>query len=332
MKNNKTKRILPKLTSEDRKLICANYANTYKPMETTMNEKMDQKQYDDLEKQTVKELRKAIAPSDIKAVDDFYSYINYKWLQEKQTSETQKYIVQVDDFRLLQDKVYRELIEIVKEYTAHPKTKKQQVIKNFYQSMLKNVSLKKVRDYSNGLVSFIDDFRKDGKNLWLLLGYINTNEIISWGSPFTWSLNPDDKEPTKFRCYVNPVQVTLLDINVYFEDGTDVEYKKNYKQHYLKYIREMFTLVFGPNHGYRAEDVFDVETKMLYAMGCDSGIKEDPNGYNKVYTKEALSKYQFDWPSFASGLGFKETPEFFITGSLNYLKFSGCSNDNWLQS
>jgi predicted metalloendopeptidase len=320
MKNNKTRKILPKLSKEEQKQICGNYANTYQPIEKITNEKMDQKKYDDLEKQTVKELRKAIAPSDVKAVDDFYSYINYKWLQEDQLSENQKYIVQVDDFRLLQDKVYRELLEIVKEYTAHPKTKKQRVIKDFYQSMLTNVSLKQVRDFSKQLVNFIDDFRKEGKNLWLLLGYINTNEIISWGSPFTWSLNPDDKEPTIFRCYINPPQVTLLDINVYFEDGTDVEYKKKYKQHYLKYIREMFALVFGPHHGYRAEDVFDVEVKMLYAMGCESGIKEDPNGYNKVFTKDAVSKYQFDWPEFASALGFKETPDFFVTGSLNYLK------------
>jgi hypothetical protein len=106
----------------------------------------------------------------------------------------------------------------------------------------------------------------------------------------------------------------------YFDDGTDVEYKKTYKQHYLKYLREMFTLCFGPHHGYRVEDVFDVEVKMLYAMGCESGIKEDPNGYNKVFTKDAVSQYQFDWSEFASGLGFKETPEFFVTSSLNYLK------------
>ena len=320
MKNNKTRKILPKLSKQEQKQICGKYANTYQPIEINIDEKMDQKKYDDLEKQTVKELRKAIAPSKIKAVDDFYSYINYKWLQEDQRSENQKYIVQVDDFRLLQDKVYRELLEIVKEYIAHPKTKKQQVIKDFYESMIKSDTVKQVKDYANQLVNFIDEFRKDGKNIWLLLGYINTNEIVSWGSPFTWSLNPDDKEPTKFRCYINPVQVTLLDINVYFEDGTDVEYKKKYKAEYLKYLRKMFTFVFGPHHTYRVEDVFDVEVKMLYAMGCQSGIKEDPNGYNKVFTKDAISKYQFDWPELALGLGFKETPEFFVTSSLNYLK------------
>ena len=317
MKNNKTRKLLHGLLKEEKK-------EKEEMNNIMMNEKKDSKHYHSFEQNIIKDLRKAIAPSKIKPQDDYYSYINYKWLQEKHITENQKYIVQVDDFRLLQDKVYRELIVIVQDYIKNSTTEKARVMKNFYDSMLEIDNLKQVKEYANELVNFIDDFRKDGKNLWLLLGYFNTNEIISWGSPFTWSLNPDDKEPTKFRCFINPVQVTLLDINVYFDDGTDIEYKKNYKQHYLKYLREMFRLVFGSDHGYRVEDIFDVETKMLYAMGCDSGIKEDPNGYNRVHTKDAMSKFKFDWPDFASGLGFKETPEFFVTSSLSYLK---CATD-----
>jgi predicted metalloendopeptidase len=319
MKNNKTRKILPKLSSEDRKQICAKYANTYKPFEDEMS-KRENIEYEILEKETVKELRKAVAPSKIKAVDDFYSYINYKWLQEKQVTEEQKYIVQVDDFRLLQDKVYRELMEIVEEYTTKNKTEKAKTIKKVYESLLNLDSKKQVVDYANNLVNFIDSFRVDPNNLWMLLGYINRCEIVSWGCPFVWSLNPDDKEPTKFRCFINPPQTTLLDINVYFDDGTDIAYKNKYKAHYFKYLRELFHFVFGPDHGFNVHDVFDVEVKILYAMGCESGIKEGENNYNKLHTKEALQKFNFNWHEFANSLGFKKTPEIFITGSLSYLK------------
>ena len=37
---------------------------------------MNEKKIGDLEKNTVRKLRKAIAPSNIKLQDDFYSYIN----------------------------------------------------------------------------------------------------------------------------------------------------------------------------------------------------------------------------------------------------------------
>jgi len=320
MKNNKTKRILPKLTKEQEKIICEKHNTNYQPIKI----KHGVKNEGDLEKQSVKSLRKAIAPSHIKPQNDFYSYINYKWLQEKHLTKSQNYIVQVDDFRLIQDKVYKELIDIVKEYISTNKTEKAEKMRNMYESMKNKVPLHKLREYGNKMVNFIDNFRKEkdveNDNIWLLLGYINTNEIISWGSPLRWSLNPDDKQSNIFRSYITPVQVSILDINLYFDDGKDIEYKKKYKQHYFKYLRDMFKLVFGENHGYRVEDIFDVEVKMLLAMGCDEGEKEDENGYNKVFAKDALRKYNFDWDKFAAAIGLKKTPEFFIASSLSYLK------------
>jgi predicted metalloendopeptidase len=276
--NNKTKKILPKLSKEQKKEICENHHSTYGLLEVdTMNEK----KIGDLEKNTVRKLRKAIAPSNIKLQDDFYSYINYKWLQEKHLDESQTYIVQVDDFRLIQDKVYKELIEIVKDYTSNNKTEKAKLMKNMYDSMKNKIPHHKLSEYGNKMIEFIDNFRneRDGENdnIWLLLGYINSNEIVSWGSPFVWSLNPDDKQSTLFRSYISAVQVTLRDINLYFDDGKDIEYKKKYKQNYMKYLRDMFRLVFGENHGFRVEDIFDVEVKMLFAMVRILNIKKNIN-------------------------------------------------------
>ena len=60
-------------------------------------------------KTVVKELLTKFAPNNIKPEDDFYDYINYDWLQNVSLEDRQKYIVQIDDFRLAQDKVYLEL-------------------------------------------------------------------------------------------------------------------------------------------------------------------------------------------------------------------------------
>ena len=48
--------------------------------------------------------------------NDFYSYINDRWLRDYEVQTEQKYIVQVDDYRIVQDKVYRELIQITENY------------------------------------------------------------------------------------------------------------------------------------------------------------------------------------------------------------------------
>ena len=55
-----------------------------------------------------KELLSRFAPSSIKANDNFYDYINYLWLKNVSLEKQQKYIVQIDDFRLAQDKVYQQ--------------------------------------------------------------------------------------------------------------------------------------------------------------------------------------------------------------------------------
>ena len=47
------------------------------------------------------------------------------------------------------------------------------------------------------------------------MGFFNNNEMTADSSPFVWSVNPDNKEPTKFRCYISPHVFSLVDLNVY---------------------------------------------------------------------------------------------------------------------
>ena len=193
-------------------------------------------------------------------------------------------------------------------------------INNFYKSQLKLNTDIQTKNYANKRLESIDEIRKNG-NLWELLGLANSNEIVSWGSPFTWSLNPDDKNPSIFRCYIDQPQLSLIDINIYFDDGVDVEYKRKYKIQFFKYINELFENSFGKNHNFNVEDVFLVEIELIMAMSCEfiKSKKSDSN-YNKVTTHEALQKYGFDWKLFSKELGFDYTPEFFIISNLNYLK------------
>jgi putative endopeptidase len=324
-KNKITKRDKKNKTKKEKYLEnkCANFFNTY----TTFEDKFE-KIYGDifsskefnLEKTDIKELKKAVSPSNIDPRNDFYSYINEVWINKKQLDESQKYIVQIDDFRLVQDKVFKELIQIINEYIKNNNTKLSKQLKNFYKSQLKLNTDKKTMEYSNNILNKIDEIRKNG-TVWDLLGFVNNNEIVSWGSPFSWSLNPDDKNPSIFRCYVDQPQLSLIDINIYFDDGTDLNYKKKYKNKYFKYLNDLFENSFGLNHNFNFEDIFLVEIDILLAMSCIKIKGEKASStYNKITTKEALETYNFDWKSFSKSLGFNYTPDFFITSNLNYLK------------
>jgi predicted metalloendopeptidase len=166
-------------------------------------------------------------------------------------------------------------------------------------------------------------------NPWELIGYINRDEIIASSAPFVWSLNPDDKNVTQYRCYVTPYQFTIIDLNVYYDDGTNLEYKKNYRNAFKNHCKKLFDAVLGPND-YDTSTIFEVEQEIFNTLGCQDVTTKEETNYNKVYADEAMSKYGFDWKEFSKQLGFKTPPKFFITSSLNYLK---CGTDmlikNW---
>ena len=315
-KSNKTKK-------ERQQNKCKTFFNSY----NTFEDKLE-KVYGDifssekfnLEKTDIKDLKKAVSPSKINPQNDFYSYINERWLNEKELEEDQKYIIQVDSFRLVQDKVYRELLEIVNDYIKNNNNKLSKEISNFYKSQLNLNTDEQLKNYSKEILESIDNIRENG-DLWQLLGFTNHNETVSYGSPFSWSLNPDDKNPSVFRCYVDQPQLSLIDINIYFDDGTDVNYKNKYKKAFFEYVYKLFENSFGKNHNFNVEDIFIVEIEILTAMSCEyiKGKKADST-YNKITTKEALQKYGFDWAKFSKSMGFSYTPEFFITANLNYLK------------
>jgi len=324
----KKKKSVKKITQKNiKKIECSiQMNNQYNTFQDKFSDEIKKKMISknrSLEKEAIFDFKQATNLKGIRPQDDYYSYINDRWIHDLETDTTkhQKYIVQVDNFRLIQDKVYNELIEIIKEEIKKENQPKEiKILKNYYESQINLNTNKQSRKYANEQLLQIDELRKNKGNLWKLLALFNKNEIISSGCPFVLTVNPDDKEPTKFRCYIELPSLSLIDTNIYFNDETDVSYKKKYKKEFFKYLKNIFENAFGPNHKFNIKDVFDVELQILDAMGCDKIKQKVETYYNKVTEKEAINTYNFDFKEFAKELDFNYTPPFFITSNLNYLK------------
>jgi putative endopeptidase len=279
-------------------------------------------------KEFVKELLTQFSPTQITPQNDFYSYINYLWLKNVSLTKQQEYIVQIDDFRLSQDKVYGQLNEIILNYVKTHDDKLSRLLKNFYDSVINMNSIKNSKKLSKNAVETVDRLISE-KNVWKMLAYYNNNEMLSASAPFVFSMSADNKESNVFRCYLNAYSFKITDLDIYYDDGTQLEYKKKYRNAYFKNCKKIFDTCLGPNN-LDGKDVYDVEVEIFNALGCQSVSRKKEEEYNKVYTDDALKKYNFDWKEFSKELGFKETPKFFITSSLNYLK---CGSDlmikNW---
>ena len=267
------------------------------------------------------------APSSLKPENDYYSYINYKWLQDVDVNKQQKYIVQIDDFRLTQDKVYHELDDIMLDYMKHNNTKLAKIMKNFYYSVINMNSIKDSKLRCKETIHIIDGLVKSN-NPWKMLAYVNKYSFLNYLCPFSFMISPDDKQSTIFISYIHPHQFFMLDLNVYYDDGTNVAYKKHYRNTFKNFCKNLFDLCLGKGHGYNTDDIYDVEVEIFNVLGCQD-VTTKEKSYNRVNKKEAKQKYGFDWEEFSMQLGFKEIPDFFITSSLNYLK---CGTELYLKN
>ena len=326
-------------TFKEKQIICQKSANTYNQFEnllTVKNVSNNVKKSQGFEKYLIKAFHTPYAPSKITARSDYYTYINYGWISEQTEilKKKQKYYPQQDSFRMVQEKVYYELIDIVKEYTKTNHSKQSKEIKNIYDSFYK-LDEKSAQKHVYSTIDMIDSFIKKD-NLIDFLAHINKNEIVSWGSPLAWALSPDDKNSKIYRNTINAPMLTLYDYTIYIEDTADDQntkkFKKTFKNRYFQFLKTMFHLCIGPNNGLNPQDVWDVEYDMLTAMGCSSVKNDSEEYYNVVTSTDSLKKYDFDWERFSSSLGYKQTPSFYICGSLNYLKCCMkmlSENENW---
>ena len=277
-------------------------------------------------KELIHIFKKPLAPKSVNPKDDFYTYVNYEWLKKMKSQNEKKYYTRIDSFRMLQEKVYYQLIDIVKHYNSEHSDNKSKMIRNVYESFL-HLNESVCEKHWINIKKELDKIFEIGTCVDLLI-YMNKNEIVSGFCPLSFSIITDEKDSQINRCHINSPQLSYYNDDLYNNDN---KYEKEFNTNFNKFVTQIFTLAFGKNNDYHSEDVIDVEKQLLEAMNSyDSKIKEAEDGYNIVTASEATNKYNLKWKEFTNGLGFKSTPSFFITDNLNYLsKITGILHDNW---
>jgi putative endopeptidase len=335
--HNKTKKCKP--TQNELQVYCRESANTFNQFEHQYEKDFPDRLKpgkNNVQKELIKIFKTPFTPSRYTTRNDYYTYINYQWMakKSKELETEQKYYVQIDSFRITQEKVYYELMDIVKEYIKNNDTPKSRAIKAVYESLY-NLDNDAAQFYVDWAVKRIDEVISEN-SIYSLFGQLNQNEIISWGCPIVWSVLPDEKNSTVYISTISAPQLTAYDYMIYIQDETDdnsaVRYKNNYKKRYLAYINEMFEACLGKNHGLLASDVWDAEYDILDALGCYKIKKDDQDGYNVVESSESIKTCGLDFAEFVKQIGYKVTPKKYICRSLNYTKCimeKLIANDTW---
>ena len=153
--------------------------------------------------------------------NNFYLWANKKWLNEvpKTLPRELKYIRPLDNFKLIQDEMYRNILTMVREYTHDSKTS------NAISHQMKNIAASFSDLHPEPILCHISEFCKlynelvGENNLYKFLGIMNQNEMIRWALPVTWTVYPDEYTPGKLSAHVGSPSLSLYDYRFYLSDS-----------------------------------------------------------------------------------------------------------------
>ena len=150
--------------------------------------------------------------------DNFYLWANQKWMKEvpKTLPKELKYIRPLDNFKLIQDDMYKNVLTMVREYTR-TNTPAARQMKNMFTSF---------RDlHPEPILRHISEFCKlyselvQENNIYKFLGVLNQNEMIKWALPVVWNAFPDEYTPGKLSAHIGGPSLSLYDYRFYLNDA-----------------------------------------------------------------------------------------------------------------
>jgi putative endopeptidase len=249
--------------------------------------------------------------------NNFYEYITNSWAQSFQKDLQNQAISKYDNFSLTQINVYYQLYDIFEKFTRNNNSTFAKNMKKYQHSAMTFNPLQDTLKYAKEVTNYIDELRKDKNNFIKYLAYINNFEFVKQFNFLYFKMVPDEKDSRIFRIHLYPEQFANMDRILFLSDESIPEIKKM-KQAKLQFYKKVFTLLFGSNYknyGFSEEDTFNCY-KDFFLLYYEV---EKQNGYYKIQKDEALEKYGFDFNQFATLLGFKKVPEYFITSNISFI-------------
>ena len=149
--------------------------------------------------------------------NNFYLWANHKWLKEvpKTLPRELRYIHPLDNFKLIQDEMYKNVIAMYHDYIKGHGGHGGQM-KNMYMSFL-NLNPEPIQGHISGFCAMYDDMVQEN-NLHKFLGVMNQNEMVKWALPVVWTVFPDEYTPNYITPHISSPSLSLYDYRFYLDD------------------------------------------------------------------------------------------------------------------
>ena len=267
---------------------------------------------------------------------DFYSYVNSIWLEKKikNINKNPNYFVKDDAYSVSQDEVYHEIMKLLTKYIDENSSSES---KNVH-ALMKSLSTpnKCVIQNARDIDVMLSEFRNIGgdEGMYRTIGYISSNDIVCVSSPIICNIYRDEKNSSVTVPHLGVGQLPLEQFDVYNEISfgihETIQWKRNVKREYLKYITELFN-VLAPGEQIDPKDIWDVEIS-IYESKCDYITEPNNEYYNPVTGTTLKNELGFNWSVYAKHFGFDSDniPNRIIVDNFNAIRYTTqLIKNNW---
>lgn len=224
--------------------------------------------------------------------DDFFKYVNGKWLE---TVEIPADKASYGAFRILRDESQEDVMDIIKSSSEgdFAQGSDEQKVGDFYRAYMDM----ETRD-ALGASPLTPELAKIDaiENYTQLAEYFAYANKYGFGVPFAMGQYADFKTPENYMIYTWQAGLGLPEREFYFKDD---EASQKIRDAYVPHIEKMLSLVGDENAADNAAKLMAMETEIA-GMHMQKELTRDwATNYNKVMTPELTSVMpKFDWDAF----------------------------------
>lgn len=212
---------------------------------------------------------------DIKPQDDFYQFVNEKWLDQTTIPKDKS---MYSTFHIIKDKNEKRLAQLIQTLIQQPVSERNAEtnnIVNIYNSFLSENTLEKLglKPLSNELTQIVHIQTPED-----VLKVMAQLQQIGVSLPFGLGVSQDMKHADQYILGIYQSGLGLPDKEYYLSSTPNF---LNIQKNYIQHMTQMFSLAHFKNPEQRAQQVFELEKK----LAASHWSRVDSRNYDKIYNK-----------------------------------------------
>jgi len=256
------------------------------------------------------------ADTAVRPQDDFYTYVNGKWLQKTDIPADKSLWGAFYELREISLNQLHTIVETVSQNKTITPGSNEQKIADMYASFMDEPALD-----SLGLKPLKSEFAKIEalRNKTQIAGMIAHLSRIGVKVPYEIGIHQDARDSTKVIADLAQSGLGLPDRDYYLNDD-DAKLKET-RTKYLVHIEKMLTLAGDTAAGKNAASIVALETELAKIQWTKVQNRDPVKTYNKIDVDQlsALAPHN-DWNSYLSGAGLKDKVSYVIVSQPSYIK------------